>query len=451
MPYQSLGQFLQRLEAEGELVRIKKEVDPLHEISAVITKLREPAVFCPNVKNSTIPVVGNVFGNLKKIELALECPRERLLQEFLHRRSMPLPPRVVDRGPVQEVILTGDQVDLTQLPVPWVNEKDGGRYIDCGIVVARDPEFGHNLSLHRIQLKGPRKTGIWLDHVQHLGTYYKRAQELNRPLEIAVVIGCDPVLYIASQVTAAIDVDEYTVAGSLRQEPVDLVRCQTVDILVPAHAEIVLEGRILPHLREQEGPFGEFPGTYGPQVQAPVVEYTALTRRANPIYQMLYQAKPPTENVYLTAIPKAADLYRVVKETVAEVRGVYLTPGGCGRYHAVVSIKKRTEGEPKLALAALLSSRISVKHAVVVDEDINIYDPHDVEWAIATRSQFDRDSIVITGAPQMLDPSTVHLEKRLTAKVGIDATRPLGVNFPETCAVPREVLEEVERNWKDYL
>jgi 2,5-furandicarboxylate decarboxylase 1 len=454
MAFKDLREFIEKIEASDKLIRIKKEVDPNQEVSAVIIKAGPAAVLCEKVKGYNIPVAANLFGDKKKTEMAISLDGERTTEEFLKRVEKLQPPRLVGDGPVKENIILGEKVDLpAMLPIPVVNEKDGGRYISSGIIVAKDPEFGTNLALHRLHIKGKRRAGIYMSELQHLHLYHKRAEERNEPLEIAVIIGCDPSVYLASVVTGPPDLDEYAVAGGLRGQPLEMVKCATVDLEVPAHAEIVLEGRILPHKRETEGPFGEFSKYYGPEGERPVVEFTALCYRNRPIYQTIYLGRQQRENVYLTALPKAADLYRAVREVAPEVRDVYLTPGGCGRYHAVVSMKKRFEGEPRLVLSVVLSHRIGVKHAIVVDEDIDIYDPHEVEWAVATRFQFDRDAIFLNDTPIHLDPSSAFKRRTglLTSKLGMDATLPLGAFYPEVCDVSREIMKKVEDNWQQYL
>ncbi|MFQ5851837.1 MAG: UbiD family decarboxylase [Candidatus Binatia bacterium] len=454
MAFKNLQAFMQKIEASDNLIRIKKEVDPNQEISAVIVKAGAAAVLCEKVKGYDIPVAANLFGDQNKVKLALGITEERAIEAYLKRLERLQAPRSVADGPVKENVIPGDKLDLTDmLPIPVVNEKDGGRYISAGITVAKDPEFGYNLALHRIHVKGKRRAGIYMSELQHLHLYHKRAEERNEALEIAVIIGCDPSLYLASVVTGMPDLNEYAVAGALRGQPVETVRCETVDLEVPAHAEIVLEGRILPHERESEGPFGEFSKYYGPKGARPVIEFTALCHRSTPTYQTIYLGRRQRENVWLTSLPKASDLYRAVKEVAPEVRDVYLTPGGCGRYHAVVSMKKRFEGEARLALSAILAHRIGVKHAVAVDGDINIYDSDDVEWAVATRSQFDRDAVVLNDTPIHLDPSSAFKRKTglLTSKLGIDATLPLGTPYPEVCEVSKEVMSKVERNWNQYV
>jgi 2,5-furandicarboxylate decarboxylase 1 len=457
MQYEGLRGFLDLLHAKGELLRIKEEVEREFEISAIIKRAGSWAVLFERVKGYGIPVVGNVFGSRRKIEIALNCSWDQVVHKYLDCSTRLIPPVVVKKGPVHENIATGNEVNLHSLPVPIINEKDAGYYIDAGIVIAKDPEFGPNLSEHRLLIKGPRRTGILVGDYGHLNSYIKRAWAKGSPLEVAVAIGCDPILYIASQVMKSIDFNEYDIAGALKGRPIELVRCRTIDVEVPADAEIVLEGVIRPNHSELEGPFGEFTGYYTPSADGalgptsqPVIEYQAVTTRNQPIFHTLYLGKPPHECIHLSSVPKTAELYRQLKEVVPEVKGVYFTPGGCGRYHAVASIIKRSDGDAKLALAAMLSSRIGVKYAVVVDDDIDIYNPHEVEWAIATRTQFDMDSVIIHNAPHVIDPSAVKHANRLITKVGLDATRPVSGAFPEPCDVPKQVVDRIARDWHRY-
>src|SRR3990172_7340865 len=246
MAFKDLREFIQKVESSDQLIRIKKEVDPNQEISAVIIKAGSSAVLCEKVKGYDIPVAANLFADKRKIDLALNLNGESPIGEYLKRLEKLKPPRLVADGPVKEKIILGDKLDvLGMLPIPVINEKDGGRYISFGIIVAKDPQFGYNLALHRLHIKGKRRAGTYMSELQHLALYYKRAEERDQPLEIAVIIGCDPSLYMASVVTGPPDLDEYAVAGALRGEPLEMVKCETVDLEVPAHAEIVLEGRIL--------------------------------------------------------------------------------------------------------------------------------------------------------------------------------------------------------------
>jgi UbiD family decarboxylase len=449
-----LREFIRRLEDAGELLRIRKEISADLELSAVIRCAGEQGVLCERVRGFDVPIAANLFGNHRSVAVALEAAPERAVWEFIRRIEQRVEPVIVPEGPVQQVVLRGEDVDLTRLPVPWVHEADGGRFICAGLVIARDPDYGMNVSIQRLQIKGPAKTGIFFPWHQHLAMYYRRAEARGEGLPIAVVIGCDPALYLASQMRGEPRLDEYAVAGALREAPLGLVRCQTVDLAVPAEAEIVLEGVIPPGIREEEGPFGEFPGYYtgSPESRWPIVQYTALTRRADPIYQTIYLGKPPTENNFLTSLPKAASLYRTIETVASDVRDIYFTPGGCGTYHVVISLNKQYATEGRLVLNAALSARQSIKQVIVVDDDIDIRNPHDVEWAVATRAQFDVDGIVLADAPMSLDPST-HAKRgsELGVRVGIDATRPFGKPFPAPTAVSAQLLDEVRRSWAEYV
>jgi UbiD family decarboxylase len=455
MAYADLRAYLKRLEEEKCLTRIYKEVDRDLELSAVIRCAHDQGLLFERVRGFDMPVAANLFGGPRATALALDSTPAEALWEFIRRSGQSIEPRLLDDGPVHEVVQTGDDVNLEALPVPWVHEDDGGRFICAGMVVARDPEFGTNVSIQRLQIKSSKTTGIYIGGFQHLAHYYRRAEERNEPLQIAVVIGADPLLYLASQMRGDPLMDEYAIAGGLRGEPVDLVPCKTVDLAVPASAEIVLEGYLLPGVREEEGPFGEQPGYYTAamrQYVSTVVHYTAITHRTDPIFQTIYLGKPPTENNFLTSLPKAASLYRQIREVATDIRDIYFTPGGCGTFHVVVSLRKHYEGEARAVISVALGSRIHIKQVIVVDEDIDIRDPYDVEWAVATRSEFDVDGIVLTDVPTGLDPAASHKRSNgLGTRYGIDATRRLGVPFPKVCDVPAALLAQVQQSWASYI
>jgi 2,5-furandicarboxylate decarboxylase 1 len=326
------------------------------------------------------------------------------------------------QAPVKEEVT--HQVDLRDLPIPVHHEKDSGAYITAGVLIAKHPATGiRNLSIHRLQVSGKNKLGI-LMLPRHLMRLYKLAEENNEPLEVAIAIGLDPLLLLASQALTPPDCDELDIAGSLYGKPIKLVKAESVDLEVPAEAEIVLEGRLLPEVREMEGPFGEYPKYYGPASPKPVIELTAMTSRRKPIYQTIVPAS--MEHLLLGGIPREGGLLQLVKSAVPTTCGVHLTPGGVCRYHAVISIDKQNEGEAKNAIFAAFASCQEMKHVVVVDRDVNIYDPVEVEWAIATRCQASRDVLVVPRASgNKLDPSS---DDGVSDKMGIDATIPLEAN-----------------------
>ncbi len=452
MPYKDLRDYLNRLEHEGEIIHINREVDPVWEVAAVIRRAGEKAIFCDRVKGFNIPMVGNLFGSPRKVELCLDLERDKLLHEYWQRSRTSIDPVMVSSGPVQERVYNGDDVNLNTLPIPLAHEFDGGRIVDSGLVIARDPELGYNLSIHRLHLKGPQKTGILCGSVQHLRHYITRAWERGKPLEIAIAIGADPILYIASQSRMGYGISEFQVAGGLRQSPVELVQCKTVDLAVPAYAEIVLEGFIPPDEHEAEGPYGEYPGYYGSSDASPVIHYTAMTTRSNPIYQMILIGKPPTENNFLTMMPKASTVYQIIRECVNEIRDIYITPGSGGSFHCIVSIKKRFEAEPRRAILAALGSRATLRQVIIVDEDIDIRNSVEVEWAVATRSEFRKDAILADHMFAGLNPAPMgKAGQQYTTALGLDATLPLDREYPKVCDVHQETLRRVDAEWDTYV
>lgn len=454
--YPDLRAFLRELARHGELIEFKRPVDPIVEMSAVLNEARGKAVLFQHVTGSSMAAVGNVFGNWRKVEIAIGAEGRNLLPLFVDRVRTPLAPRVVSTGPVKEHVLVGDDVDLWQLPIPKVNELDGGRFVDGGVIIARDPEYGYNLTLARLHVKSGRTSCI-LAQVSDMAQYMQRAEARGEPIEVAVAIGLDPALHIASQSARnQIDVDEYTIAGAIRGEPVELVRGETVDLLVPASAEIVLEGVIRPGVREPEGPFGEFPGYYTTlgENECPVIEYTAITYRSNPIFQTVYLGRPQTdppaqESAYMTALPKAEQVYRNVTD-MADISDIYFPPGGCGTYHCVVAIRKRHDDDGKRVLEAMLHGRGAVKLAIVVDDDIDIRNPHEVEWAVATRYQFDADTLTATGRSP-LDPSLLKHDQPGAVKVGFDATKPVSVPYPAEVTIPADMIARVRALWAESV
>lgn len=403
-------------------------MSPRFEIAAYTRKtsdLRGPALLFTNVEGYDMPVLAGLFATRKLIALALETDEKNLLWEYMKREQNPVDPVLIEQGPVHEVVYRGSEVDLTKLPIVTNFEKDVGPYITAGVQVAKDPVTGkRNVSMHRMLLLGPNKLTVYAPPGRQLGTIISRNEDRGAGTEIATVIGIEPAIVIASQARVPLGVDEFSIAGGLRGAPVELVKCKTIDVEVPATAEIVIEGRTLPGERVPDGPFGEYPGTYSWARPAPVVEVTAITMRTNPIYQNVLTGAPGTENHWLMELPATAAAYREVYKICPDIKDIRLTIGGTARHHAVVSIRKRHEYEARNILLSLLSSHVGVKHAVVVDEDIDIDDPLQVEWAINTRVQADRDVIVLPPVySPTLDPSSP--AERTSAKLGLDATVPL--------------------------
>jgi len=418
----SLRAWLDVLKQENVLKTVSRKVSLDFELAAVGKRADgKYALLFNNVKGAKMPVVTGISGSREMFARALGVSVDRLVDTFAAAQANPRDCVLVDKAaaPVQEVVTC--KVDLGELPIPLHHEKDGGPYITAGVLISKDPVTGNrNLSIHRLHVLGPNKLGI-LILPRHLNHFYRAAEKANKPLDVAIAIGLDPILLLASQAIAPLGFDECTIASALYEKPLELVKGVTVDIDVPAHAEIVLEGHLLPHVREIEGPFGEYPKYYGPASPKPVIELTAMTTRKNPIYQTIVAAT--MEHMLLGAIPREGGMLQVIRNAVPNACEVHLTPGGTCRYHAVVSIDKQHEGEAKNVMFAAFSSNQEIKRVVVVDKDVNIFDPIDVEWAIATRFQAGRDAVIVERAlGNKLDPSC---EDGLSDKMGIDATVPL--------------------------
>jgi 2,5-furandicarboxylate decarboxylase 1 len=429
MPWPDLRSFLDRLEAEGDLLRIAEPVTWEYEIVALTRETSDvqgPALLCERVQDSSFPVLSGLFAAQRRVALALEVDERDLYDAYRQREEQPLAPVMVDGGACQEIVLRGDEIDLRQLPILLHYEKDGGRYVTAGLQVARHPVSGQrNVSIHRMLLIDRNHLSVYAPPGRHTRAIIERNLDDGRPTEIATAIGTEPVLQIATQARVPLGTDEYAIAGGLRGAPLELVRACTLDLEVPAHAEIVIEGRTLPGEYCADGPFGEYPGTYSAVKQAPVVEVTAITMRRGAIYQNALTGMPMTENHWMMQPAATAMVYREAYKISPEVKAVHVTPGGATRHHVIVSIKKRHDAEARNLILALLAAPLGAKHVVVVDEDIDVFNALQVEWAINTRVQPDRDVLIIPNLHSpTLDPSAP--AERTTAKMGIDATAPLG-------------------------
>jgi 2,5-furandicarboxylate decarboxylase 1 len=442
-----LRSFMDTLEqkAPGELAFVDRQVDPKFEISMILRKLQDanlfPMVLFRNVKNSRIPVISNMMGNLTKLALALETTEEKMVDEYSRREDHLVAARQVESGPVKEVVLTGDKVDLRTIPVLTNCEKDSHPFITAGITVVRDPDTGaYNAGIYRMPVLSERLSAFSVEEHAHANYIFRKVKAEGKALEVVTFIGHHPACYLATQSKLPLGIDEFSIMGAMLGEPLDVVKCETVDLVVPAYAEIAIEGRILPDRTISEAPFGEFTWYYGMERKSPVFEVTAITRRENAIYQHIFAAHP--EHNLTGLLGRQAVLYKRVKAIIPSVKAVYLPISGVCRFTAYVSIKKEFDGAGKLAALAALSSDPFVKLAVVVDDDVNVYNDMEVLWAIATRTQADRSIFMVPQASvSRLDPSAYTLTSRgqkdgINTKWAIDATKPIGTPFEERAEVP---------------
>jgi 2,5-furandicarboxylate decarboxylase 1 len=456
-----LRQWLAHLEATGRLAVMREGVPLKHTLAAIAKRLdgRQAAYF-PKPDGHAIPVVSGFVSRRAWIAEAMGVEQAGLLAAFRQAVEHPLPWREVDAGsaPCQQVVNT--EIDLhALLPIPTHSEHDNGPYITAGLVIARNPATGvQNVSINRIQVHGKDRMAI-LMLPRHLLAFYKAAEAQDQPLDVAVVIGADPLTLLASQAITPIDYDELEIAGALHGAPLPVVKCTSSEVRVPAGAEIVIEGKLLPRVREPEGPFGEFPKYYSAQENREVIVVEAVTHRANPIFHTIVPAE--MEHLLLGSIPREATMLAHLQRSFPGVLDVHLSVGGVGRYHLFVKFRKQREGEPKNVILGAFGAHYDIKQVIVVDDDVDVHDPQQVEWAVATRFQADRDLVVIAGAQgSVLDPSTtvaggwansdqpapVH-EQGIGAKMGLDATRPVvyrGHVFTKV-RIPGELEIDLER------
>jgi 2,5-furandicarboxylate decarboxylase 1 len=448
---QDLGSFLDLLKRTrpADVQVVTRPVDPAYEITALVAKLekegrRRPVLLFENVKGTSFPVLTNLHASRSRLAAAINAAPDRMLPTYLRAMERPLPPRVIARGPVKDVVRRGAEVDLGLLPQIVHHDRDAGPYVTAAISFARDPASETwNCAYNRLMIQGRDRSSIHLTLGKHLWEFYKIAEARGEPLPVAFAIGVHPAIALGALAIGSIDEDERAIMGALLGEPLELVKCETSDVLVPAHAELVLEGEILPAERTPEGPFGEFTGYSLGERPREIVRYTAMTHRRDAMFQDITVAH--LDHMLLSTIPMEANLYRAVRAMVPSVTAVRVpAPFTC-----YVSIEQRLIGQAKNAIMAVLGADLYMKRVVVVDHDVDVFDDRQVNWALATRCQPDRDVTIVTHARGSdLDPST--REDGYTAKWGVDATaKPSLAAYTPRHRVPPEVWHRLRL--EDYL
>jgi UbiD family decarboxylase len=412
-----LREFLKLLAKKKKLRIIQTPMD-IQNIPYQIFKneKRGQAVLFKQIKGHRGSLLSNLLGGREFISLALGCAPEEVLKVYARRMEHPVKPVILSKGPSQEVVQTGEKMDVRSLPALIHSEKDAGPYITAGIAIAKDPETGiRNVSFNRIQIIGPRE--LLINIPQHLGLIQKKTEAMGKPLEVAVAIGNHPFELIAACSKPSFGVDEFDLSGALRQMPLDLVSCKTIPLEVPARAEVVLEGEIPPNAKQEEGPFGDFMGYYVPMTMSHLFRLKAITHRRNFIFQAIKSGS--SEDVHLLSLPRETAIYSSLIEKGVQVESVSLNTM---IFNCFISIRKRFEDEAKIVISTAFESYSWLQYCVVVDHDVNIFDPRDVWWAIGTRSCPERGTILIRDTPGFYrDPFRIH-----QSKLGIDATIPLG-------------------------
>lgn len=440
-----LGGFIAMLEAEHpeQVVRITKEVDPVFGVSGILERLERdghfPLVIFENIKGSDIPLVANMHADFTRLRLGLGMKQggvREFVAEAAARQANPIAPVTVATGPVQEIVITGDDIDVEELPICTYHELDAGKFITAGLALMRDPDTGiDNIGIYRHQVHEKNLLGIQVSETADANVIWKRYEERGEPCPIAIIIGHHPAFFIGSLCFSSLDTDELGLAGGMLQRPVELVACKTIPLAVPADAEIVLECVTRPGERRAEAPFGEYPGTYGPERMNPVLEITAITRRAKPLYQNAFVGH--ADNLLLSGLIRTSFIEDTVRIACSTVTAVAVPRAGRFRFMCFIAIRSMIEGEAKQAAMAAFVADPFLKFVVVVDEDVDVYNDTDVLHAIATRVRADRDVFMVPyakGSP--LDPASYDPAggSHLVTKVGIDATRKS--NYPDEIRVP---------------
>jgi 2,5-furandicarboxylate decarboxylase 1 len=434
-------------------VRVKQQVSPQWELSAVQKRLEAdgklPILVFDRVAGHSMPVVTNLFASKRHLALALGTCPEDVVAKFTEAIKRRIPPREVSGGPVKDVVLTGDKANLTVLPLVTHCEKDAGPYISSGVTIMRDPSTGAlNAGIYRNRYLSPARLTMNLAPLSHGAEIARQAEKQGTSVEAAIVIGHHPAMAMASQQRAELGEFELETMGGLLGEPVDVVRCETVDIPVPAGAEIVIEGRIRSDLWEDDGPFGDYWLYYAPPKPARVFEVSAITHRRDAIFHDVFNVGP--EHIALFSLGMEGVVFAQLKQLVPQLRAINVPVCGAGNL-VYVSIRKDMEGQGiNAALAALGAYRF--KCAIVVDEDVDIYDDGKVLWAVMTRTQADRSFFMVPGSYiSRVDPTGYppwqmgdRGPRLLSTRLGVDATRPLDPAFPEVAEPPRELWTRLD-------
>jgi 4-hydroxy-3-polyprenylbenzoate decarboxylase len=477
--YSDLREFLEELERRGELVRIRDEISDGHEVFSIIWELNRkkgPAILLENIRGFNIPIVTNIFGTLDRFALACGFPRGRTIHQyrdlFLERldKTHWAEPRLVKSGPCKEVVLTGEQVDLGKFPILQWHPDDGGPYITLPIVISKDVKLGVNASIYRMMVHDRKTTGIMCNVFQDQGIYFGRAKKEGREkIECAVAIGVDPAIYVAAVTKIPLDESELEFAGAFRNRtPIDVVKCETVDLEVPASSEVILEGEISTIHKRKEGPYGEWMGYFEEEMLLPLFKVKCITHRKDPLYLMTIEGPSLGDAEMLRMIPQISTFTKEAKGRITGFVDAWIPPSG-RNYTAFISIRKRYPGWGKVAIYQAFSMPYIASSAncvIVTDEDIDLSNLEEVIWALSTRVDPFRDVIItppIGGYP--LNPAggsrpyeflpTGLTDITMCSKIGIDATLKMegeGRTRSEAKVVKpkEEVLQRVIASWSKY-
>jgi len=466
-----LRSFLQAAKRAGPMfyVECKKPLKPELEVGIIQHKLtkegRFPVVYCPQIEGSKIPLVTNVFGNIAMYGLAFDIrPKSvdhiMVLKEYIKRMSEPLRPKMVppSKAPVKQVILKGKDANLAILPVLKHAEMNSGKYMTMNPFICRDPTTGiPNVGIYRHEIKTDDELAVQIHPANHGAIIARLYSELREPMEAVIISGHHPAAIFGACQPGPLDMNEFEVMGGLLAEPLHLTTAETVDVPIPADAEIAIEGIVNPNELITDGPFSEFLAYYGGKMPAYKMKVKCITMRENAIYLDLDASH--REHPMSMMLPLEATVTNAVEKVVADLRAVHFPPSGSCSHHAYVSIKKGVQGEGKRAALAALAAVQFLKLVVVVDDDIDIYNDEEVLWAISTRVRGDLDIDIIPGVTgNRMDPAgpydelyqrRIGGEGFMTSKVIIDATKPKDLPFATRVMPKKELWDSIEL--EDYL
>ena len=434
MPYEDFRAFLNALRERGELLDIDRPVALNLEVGQALRKsasVEGPALVIKS-NGTRFPLVGGLYNTRSKALIAFESKEEDVFERILDGLAKRIPPVVIEDAPVHENVITGDQIDLSALPVPKYSPDDGGPYITPGIVVSKDPETGvPDLGHFRFEIIDKTTMSFLAQPNHRFGKNLAKAQAMGQTkFRAALVIGVDPMIAYTCPIQVSDGTNDFEVAGGLRGAPVELVKGKLVDVEVPARAEVVIEFEVDFTREVFEGPLGEYTGYYTPGSNKPIAKVLAITHRNDAYFQALLTGVPPTENHTLKQLPFEASFFDMMRKQFPTIERVAIPPSGGVSFYIVMAMTQRYAGEARAALLAAISTNLRPKTVIVVDPDIDVQDPQQVQWAVAFRTQPSRDVIVVDGLPAgPLDPSvddSIPLNARLGSALAIDATYPFG-------------------------
>jgi 2,5-furandicarboxylate decarboxylase 1 len=442
---QTLRGYLNMVERDfpEELLRIRVPVRTHLDITSLVFELervgKSPVVVYENVEGHTMPVVTNIAGNRRLLAACLGVKPEDLPTAFRERCQKYIPCEVVKTAAWQEIVLEGDQVDLTKLPIPLHFSVDAAPYITAGQIAARDPVTGVDTTgFHRLMLKGKNRLGVSLHSRRRMHEFHRRAAERGHNLPAAITIGIHPLHYMGSMVYAyPPNVRKFEIIGGLFGEPYRLAKTGIQDLEVPAGAEIVIEGEILADVKEPEGPFSEFTGYASYRSTENVFVAHRIRMRRDAMFHSVVSGMSQ-DHILVSCVTREGEILNTLRRNLPNVIAVHVPHRTCGAFLAIIKMKKTAQGEPQQAIMAALGTEFYTKYVIVVDEDVDIFDMNDVMWAVATRVRAEKDIVFIPGCKgAILDPTSDPETFTLT-KMGIDATRPIGKDFAERLVISEE-------------